>query len=324
MAAEGPSRLKKAFIKVRDSGKTKDILVFLVFVCIAAVFWFILALNDDVQEGYDIPLEITDVPDSVTFISIPPAKLHVTVRDRGGNLLRNHVTGVPRLTLGFGEFADGDRFRVSHSSLSASLKRLFGASATVTSVAPDSLSLIFTRLPGKRVPLVLDYDVIAAPGMVLGEPKLSDVSVQVFSTDKTDTLRHILTEKVVLNNLDRNTTVDVPVRSVAGKRVVPSSVSVTFAVEPLVKKESEVPVVADNIPIGQDILFFPSRVRVTYYVPMSRYGDSADPIRVEASFNEAVLTSSDKVAVRVAGKAPYMSNVELLQDSVEYTLVRSN
>lgn len=324
MTSARQSRFKRSLVRFKDSGKMKNFLVFLVFVGIAAVFWFIMALNDVVQNSYDVKITIEEVPDSITFINEPPSRLHVTVRDKGASLLHHRISGVPDLYLKFNDFVEGDRFRVSHGALTASLRHIFGSSATITTVSPDSLSLVFTRYPGKRIPVELDYDVTVAPGMVLGGTKMSSRLVDVYSVTKNDTLRRLYTDKIVLRNLDKTTTVDVPLLTKKGIRAIPSSLEVTFVVEQLIKKESDITVEADNIPLGQDILFFPSKVRVAYYVPMSHYNDNTDGIRVEASFNEAVQSRSDKVGVRIVSKAPYMSNMELLQDSVEYTLVRGN
>lgn len=298
--------------------------MFLIFVGIAAVFWYVLALNDETQSSYDLTLDITDVPDSVTFISTPPARVHVTVRDRGLNLMRYQLSGLPHLAINFREYAEEGRFRVTHSSLLSSLRRVFGSNATISSVTPDSLNVVYTTYPGKLVPIVLDYDVSAVSGMVMGAPQIDVKEVEVFGTSKMDTVKRVYTEKVVLGSLDKTTTVEVPLRQPAGTRVIPSSVNVTFVVQQLVKKESEVLVEPDNIPLGHDILFFPSRVRVSYYVPMNRYGETAVPVKVEASFNEAFNATTDKVAIRVVSQAPYVSNVELLQDSVEYTVVKGN
>lgn len=315
--------MKRLIEKIRESRKTKDFLVLLVFIAIAAVFWFILALNDDIQDSYDVSLEIENVPDTVTFISLPPAKLHVNVRNKGLNHLRHQIAGLPTLRLNFPEYAEAGKFRISQSSLQAAMRQVFGSNSIISSVSPDSIKFIYTTLPGKRIPIELLYDVSVAPGMVLGQPKISTQMVEVFSTTENDTLRRLETEKVVLRNIDKTTTVDVPIQALPGKRIIPPSVKVTFVVEQLVKKESEVMVVADNIPLGHDILFFPSRVRVSYYVPMSRYAEGEVPIKVEASFNEAFNTTSDKVGIHIVSQAPYLSNVELMQDSVEYTVVKN-
>lgn len=325
MSNKEQSKVKRSFLRFRDSGKLKDFLVFLVFVGIATAFWFILALNDDAQKSYDVKLDIVNVPDSVTFINLPPSRLHITVRDKGANLLRYNLTGVPFLNLNFEEFSEDDHFRVSHAGLSAALRHRFGSTAAISSITPDSLNLVYTSLPGKEVPVRLKYDVTVAPGMVLGRPLLSTNKVKVYSLSKMDTIRRIYSENMVLRNLDKNTTVVMPLVAPPGTRVEPAKIAVTFVVEQLIKKESDVIVEADNIPLGRDILFFPSKVRVSYYVPMSRYNENAaGDIKIEASYTEAERTTSDKVGIRVVSKPSYMTNLVLHEDSVEYTLVKGN
>lgn len=323
MAEGGKSRFKESFRRLRDSGKTKDFLVFLVFVFVAALFWFILTLNDEVQESYNVALVIDDVPDSVTFISPIPASIGVSVKDRGMNLLRYKVSGTPSLHLKFQEYADGEYLRVSHTGLNNALRQALGQNVTISSVTPDSLRLLYTRNPGRTVPVELVYDVTVSPGMVLGEPKVTPAFVSVFSQDPADTLQKVLTQTVVIRDMDKTTTVEAQLKRMPGRRMIPDKVSATFSVEQLVKKDASVPIVADRVPYGDDILFFPSKASVTYYVPMSHYNDTDDGIKVEASFNEAVNTTSDKVGIRVTAKAPYISKIELHQDSVEYTLVRA-
>lgn len=310
---------------MRNSGKTKNFLVFLLFVCIAAVFWLILSLNDETQTGFDIRVRVGNVPDSVTFITPVPEKLHVVVRDRGGVLLRHAVNGDHVLTLDFEQYADGNLLRVPRGSLSTSLRRLFGPNTLISSVSPDSISLLFTRRPGRRVPVELTYDVSAVPGMVvMPNPELSERGVTLYSVQNSDTVRRLFTEKLVLRNLDKTVTADVPLAVPPGMRAIPSSIKVTFTVEQLVRKESEIPVAVDNLPKGRDILFFPSKVKVAYYVPMSLYNSSDGDLKAVASFGDAVASTTDKVAVRVAGKTSYMSNIELLTDSVEYSIVSGN
>ena len=323
MAQEEPSRFVKKLKQIRDSGKTKDFLVFLVFVLVSASFWFILTLNDEVQDSFEIELKIEDVPDSVTFINLPPATIHAALKDRGMNLLKYKVTGKPVLHLNYNEFSEGNRFRVSHLEMISALRNMLGITANITSLDPDSLSLVYTTLPGRKVPVELVYDVTVTPGQVLGTPKLSSPTVDIYSTSPNDTVKAVLSDKIVLHDIGKNTTVSVPLKAPAGRRIEPPTIDVTFVVEQLVKKEASIAVTADHVPPGEDILFFPSKVKVTYYVPISKYNEADDGIKIEASFNDAVNASSDKVGIRVVGKAPYINSIELSQDNVQYTIVKN-
>lgn len=316
--------LKNGFKKIRNSGRTKDFLVFLLFVAVAAVFWFIITLNDEVQESIEVTLEIGEVPDSVTFISVPPAALHVIVKDRGMNLIRHKLMGNPTLKLDFREFVDGEYMRVTHNDLVAALRDLLGQDGSVTSVSPDSLKLLYTKLPGKKVPVELVYDATVVPGMVLGTPRISTPEVEVFSAMENDTVSRVYTEKAVVSNIDKNVTLEIPLKRIPGRRIEPDKVNVTFTVESLVKKEVNIPITAEQKPYNTDVLFFPSKVKVTYYVPISHYEDTDDQIKVDATLSESLNSATDKVGLKIVSKAPYVQNIELQEDSVEYNLIRNN
>ena len=97
------------------SSAFRKMLTFLVFVVIAALFWFIMALNDSAQDDFEVRVAITNVPDSVTFINLPPQKIHVMVRDQGVNLWRNGILVRPAVEINFRDFSNDGRFIVRRS-----------------------------------------------------------------------------------------------------------------------------------------------------------------------------------------------------------------
>lgn len=143
---------------VKSTVGFRRLLTYLVFVAIAALFWFILALNDNIQDDFEVRVNITGVPDSVTFINLPPERIHVTVRDKGTDLWQNGVFGRPSMNLNFRDYADNGVFRLNRSEVNAELKHIFGQQATLISTSLDSLRLQYTTLPGKRVPVVPQTD----------------------------------------------------------------------------------------------------------------------------------------------------------------------
>lgn len=321
---EEDNRPKKSNIwkRMRNSGKMKNFLVFLVFIAIAVVFWLVMAVNDEVTEKISVKIEIAAKPDSVTFINVPPDQIQVIVKDKGWHLLRHSFNKEPQLILDFREFSEDNRFVVTRGDLLPLLRNIFGSSASVSSLSIDSVSCSYTSSPGRKVPVEVVCNVSAAPGMVVApSPKVSTAYVMVYSLGDIDTLKSVKTEKIVLRNLDKTTTVGTKLKSIPGARIIPDRINVTFVVEQLVKKESYIPVMADNVPLGKDILFFPTKVKVVYYVPMSMYGNDEKGIRVKASFDEAFETTSEKVKVTVDPLPSYIKNLELMNDSVDYTIV---
>lgn len=125
----------------RRTLKTKDLLVFMVFLCVAAVFWLLISLDNEVQRSYDVPVVIEDMPDSLAFATTPPDKVTVLVKDKGTRHLKYYLFGPPQLKVGFHEYLRGNRFKITHSDLTYSMHRLFGESMTLAWISPDSISI---------------------------------------------------------------------------------------------------------------------------------------------------------------------------------------
>lgn len=310
--------------RARKSSRFHNILMFLVFVAIAAIFWFIISLNDNVTETFRVKFQIANIPDSVTFITDPPAEIHVTLRDKGTNILRSGVVKKPMVSLNFHDYAHDGLFRLSASDLNAELKADLGGVATISSSSLDSLRLYYTTSPGKRVPVIVEADVSAESGyLIQGNPKSEEKFVKIYSyRDEIDTVSAVHTKKFVKKNLSQTSDFNVALMQIPHIKIVPSSVMVRVNVEPLVHKEAYVNVDVINTPPDENLLLFPNRVPVSFYVPMSRFNDEKYHILVQVDYEDMRHTPSSKLPLRIVEHTDGLVNVSLLADSVEYTLVR--
>ncbi|MDE6842931.1 MAG: hypothetical protein K2J24_05340 [Muribaculaceae bacterium] len=320
-------RIRHRWESMKASGSLHNLAVFVVFVAVATMFWLILALNDDSQDSFDTRLVISNIPDSVTFITDPPTQLHVSVRDRGTNLLRTGVMRHPVVNFNFRDYASGGVMRISHSDIVAALKATFGTTAQIASVSVDSLRLAYTTGKGKRVPVVVSADIVPAPGNVLaGPPSSEQKSVHVYAADRSvlDTLTRVFTDRIVRRGIEDPTDVTVPLHQVQGVRMVPDKVKVHIAVEPLIAKESLVSVTAQHVPAEESLLLFPSKVTVRYFVPMSKFSDYEPEFEIVVDYNDITRIHSNRLPVKLQRSPKGAVNAELRQDSVEYTIVRGH
>ncbi len=316
--------LKHKWQQLRESADFRNALVFLGFVAIAAVLWFTFALNDSFQDSFDVEVKIVNVPDSVTFITDAPAGIHVSVHDKGTDLLRNGVMKTPVLTINFSEFASGGVMRFSKSDLFSALRGVFGNNASIASTSVDSLCLRYTTEPGKRVPISVQWEAEAASGfMVSGQPKLSQTSVLLFSNAATiDTVRRVETKPVVLRDLSETATVEAQIKPLPDSKTIPSVVKVTIPVEPLVKKESKMIVTPVNVPAGESVLLFPSQVDAVYYVPMSKFNEAPPQVVLTADYTFVTGRHTGRLPVKIGSHPAWCMNLKVVPDSVEYTIVR--
>ena len=317
-------KLDKMWRSLRTSSRFHSLISFLIFVAIAAIFWLIMTLNDSVTETFRVKLRIENVPDTVTFISDPPADLHVTIRDKGTNLLRSGVIKGPEIAVNFRDYADNGVFRLSRSDINSQLKTVFGNTAQISASSLDSLLVYYTTKKGKRVPIVVDVDASAASGYIIsGKPRPEESGVLIYSRgNETDTITHVVTEHLVRRNLSESTSFPVGFLPIRNVKIVPASVKVSVPVQPLVRKETFATVEAINIPDGISLLLFPNRVPVSCFVPMNMFGDDQIPVKVYVDYAETTLEHSNKLPVRIRNYPQYVVNVELVTDSVEYTIVK--
>ncbi|MCH5228717.1 MAG: hypothetical protein J1F12_01825 [Muribaculaceae bacterium] len=316
---------KERWRVLRSTSGFKNAMLFLIFVIVSAVFWFILALNDSAQDHFNVNIRIVNQPDSVTFISDVPERLHVSVSDKGTNLWRNGYLKHPTINIDFKEYAGDGILKYSYNDLISSLRESFGGSALITSVSLDSLQLSYTTNPGKKVPILVNCQVFPSSGTTLeGSVKASPGSVTVYGTKEVlDTIHYVSTEPVVLRDINETTVMEVKVSKLSKARAIPAKVVLTVPIEPLVQKQALITVDTENVPEGEELLLFPSKVPVEYYVAMSRLNDDEDSnIKLVVNYNDVHATHNGKLPISTRKFPDRLKNLRLKTDSVEYAIVK--
>lgn len=310
--------------KLRRSKKFRSFLLFLVFVVIATLFWIILALNDSIQAGFRVNVRLYNVPDSVTFIDDIPSSINVTVRDKGTHLLRSGLMKNPVLPINFKEYARSGAFRYTAADLYSELRSAFGSSAQIVSVSIDSIRSEYTDEPGRVVPVHIEQDINCGMGYTIaGNLRVSQAKVILYSVrEDLDTIRYVKTRRIAFNDVTRTTRVQVGIEPIKNVKIVPDKIWVTIPVETLVKRTSQVPVRVSGVPDGESLLIFPANVEVSYFVPMSKFNEKVDDIEVRADYRDIASHRGARIPLRVTGTPRGCVNVQLVTDSVEYTIVR--
>lgn len=312
---------------LRKSERFRSLLLFLIFVGIAALFWLIMALNDSVQANVQANVRISNKPDSVTFISDVPKTLHVEVADKGTGLMRVAWFHTPTVDLSFPELASDGQLVCSRTDMMAALKAAFGGNATIISSSIDSLRLTYTDRPGKSVPVQVSLQTSAKAGFVVyGTPKSDPPRVTVYGPREIlDTLTRVFTRTYVEHNLSESREFTAELSHIHGARIIPQKVGVKINVEPLVVKEEMVTVIPENVPSGENLLLFPSKVHVAYYVPMTEFSSEAIPVRVVADYHDVSTHRSARLPLRIEiNEGSNAVRPTLHSDSVEYTLIKNN
>lgn len=289
--------MKIAEIKVRvaqalNSRNGRNTLTFIVFLCIATLFWFLMSLNDDVQRDYELPVRIEGLPSDMTLLTGgagSPVAINVSVRDKGANQLPRrfkHNT----LNIDYRDFTDkeNNRLTLSSAQLNNCLRQMFGSTATIITQTPDSLSIPYTTLPPTTVAIKPLINITPKPQFIQNGPiKLSVDSVKLYSSSpQSQLIKYIYTDELQRSSISDTTTVTVKLQVPAGCRAVPDHVKVTIPVEPLVSKTIIVPVEPVGNPDGTTMITFPATVAYTCLIPMSQFNLSSYPMKAYADYSK--------------------------------------
>lgn len=317
-----PNSLKKFLLECRlalRSAKGRNVVLYLMCVCVAFLFWIFLSLDNEVQRDYEIPVEIDNIPDSVVIIGSVPRTINAMVQAKGSQLIRFWGGRTPVLKLKFNDYATPDRtFEMSKMKIDSRLREYFGQAAQIISVRPDSIYAPFTTAPGKVLPLKINLDVKASLQSIISGEIISDFdSVKVYSDSEIPSgLHQIETELESASELKDTTVFDLKIKQLPGMRIIPERVKVTVPVEPLISKRRMVPIEVTNLPEGSQLVTFPSSVEVSYLVPMSAFNDDY-PLKVTIDASKIDL-SKPKTKVLPSLTPDHYHNVTFHPDSVEY------
>ena len=65
----------------------KQFFTFLVFLFISFAFWVFTNLNETYKQEFEFPIKLVNVPENVVITTDIPKSIHVSLRDKGFNLL---------------------------------------------------------------------------------------------------------------------------------------------------------------------------------------------------------------------------------------------
>lgn len=311
----------------------RNALTFFVFLLISTVFWFLMALNDEVQHDFRLPVSLVDFPEDVTILSGATNTLTVTVKDKESSLMKFAWGGMPMLRLSYEEFLkSGEHSLVfSVNQLNSSVRGVFGPTATILAVRPDSLNLVYTRNPGIKTRVRMDVDAHTQPQCVqYGSVTMSPDSVMLYSnSNELYSVAELRTAPVVLRNLADTTVVETKLVVPEGMRAIPSTVHLTVPVEPLVSKTRRVELQVVDAPAGHRLVPFPSVVEVSFLMPKSLYNKENSPVEAFVEYPGMPFAmsspdgkSSSTLPVQVGVMPPYYRNVQVSPANVEYVIER--
>ncbi|MFV0419522.1 MAG: YbbR-like domain-containing protein [Dysgonomonas sp.] len=303
----------------------KKILTFLFFILLALIFWLMQVWRQKFDSDLNIPVKYVNVPDSIIFENELPTNIVARIKEDGATIFRYYFTrSKDSLVVDIREIVNSTQERViKDRSFEELIRTKLFNTTELLSYTPARLSYPYAILHQKKLPVIYDGYVSLASGHLLdGDMTLQPDSVLAYgSRSALDTLHYAHTLDDTLKNVTSGRRVLVVMREMKGVKFAPNSVELTIPVDEFNQKIVEVPVVCVNLPENLNIKFFPSSVKIPFFVGLKRYNQiTAEDFKVIVNYNDIKDFKETSMPVRVTESPDYVQTKLPIPSEVEFVL----
>ncbi len=321
------TRLKiiyKRIDKKLQSPQGREFFTFLGFVILAAGFWLILSISENREHSVRIPIKLTNIPPETVLLNDPPQYVEARIRDKGPIMLGYTLNKVPPIEINFTQHDNNkDALVISNNNILEYTRQQLKSTTSILAFTPDSIRINYTHDQGRRIPVSIQGAYTTMPHCILGDSiTTSPDSVMVYGKASTiRTIDKVYTEEFMLDSLSDTTTISIHLKPIPGTRIIPDTTTITIPVEEFTTKVVSVPIAIANIPQGYSVMTFPSHIQLTCMIPISQYSKvSGENFLVGIDYNTLLKQNNSLAPVTVAVIPPYVRNITLSQDSIEYII----
>ena len=278
-------------------------LLFIAFVCGAAVLWFLSRYNNTFEEYTTITVEWTNIPvdieldDSSKIIEVP-----VKIKAIGFQLLWLNYRDI-QTSLDFEKYVTDNNKSLVFEPESARIliDRSIGSSVDVIEVDSKPIILKFQRFASKKVALVKDFKLTfegnykesGESGFNVQEVKITGNDERIKNLNelrvKQDDIR--VNDTLIIQNIDlRKIYPDI--------KMDPSTITYTIRAAQMTEGSFRLPIVIKNVPNNVTVKLIPDVVNVVYTCKLLDYNDiSKNDFEVVIDINEIGNSKTNAVPI---------------------------
>ena len=292
-----------------------------------------MALNETYEREVQVGVQLVNVPKNVVITEEPPATVKVTVRDKGyfiGSYLYGNV--LKKIRMDFGTYSNGKGGGImTNAEVQRQLYQLLYKSTKIVSLKPDRIEFQYNLGRHKKVPIKLLGHIQPEKGYYLAKAKFEPDSITVYAAKALlDSIKVVYIAPQQVVNFRDTVRRDVPLRRIAGAKVMPETVRMTLIPDVLAEEVVEVPIEAVNMPEGMVLRTFPSKVKVHFVVgarilrKMPKNAETKQLLprcfHVIADYHDIAGGEGDKCKLTLRSVPGEVRNARLEKDEVDYLL----
>lgn len=121
----------------------KKIAEYILFVVVSLLFWFILTQSETVQDNFEVPIEVENIPDDILSMGGTDNNVLVTVKGSGFSLIKYRIGEMSPIVLDYNKYSRNKCIALGKSEIDVLFRDYFGKGKKVISHTPDSVYFFY-------------------------------------------------------------------------------------------------------------------------------------------------------------------------------------
>jgi len=301
---------------------SKEVLVFLIFFLISCFFWVLQSLQEVSEVEMKIPVSYSEIPDQISITNKLPKTITITLRDKGTNLYdyyrhRKDLT-IPIDLLKW--YRKDGISRIPTSTFESLLRNKLRSTTQLLRIEPDSIAVYFVEKAKKEVPVHLNSRLtLSVQHLLTDNPTVYPPRIKVYAPATVlKNLNSVETELLELEDMGDSTIVSIKLVPINGVRFSTNTVEVHLHVEEFTEQSLMIPVTGLNFPVGEELLSFPSNVKITFFVGLSNYAKiSLKDFQISVDRSNLMLSDKSAQKVILVKSPKTVRNIRLQPETVD-------
>ncbi|MBE9467109.1 MAG: hypothetical protein IMY72_02165 [Bacteroidetes bacterium] len=301
----------------------------MIFVCIAAFFWFTNTLSKNYITTIEHPVSYINYPENKILISDLPSKLDLKINAYGYRLLKFNLSQHTfPLIINLKSFSkkleknNKSYFYLVTKNHKKELNKQINSEIKILEILPDTIYFRFANYISKKVAVKPNVNINCEKQCQLtGEISCIPDSIVIKGLNTMlDTIRSISTVYKQFSDINKPIKRDISLKKINKVKFSKDKVELNIPVEKFTEANKQIPITILNLPDSLSLRLFPKNITAYFLVSLSDY-NNISTTDFEALVNyDSINTDNQKIKIDISKSPQNIKSLRFSPTKVEYII----
>ncbi|MGX1929120.1 CdaR family protein [Flagellimonas sp. 2504JD4-2] len=312
--------------KLLTGANNRKVKVFSLFLLCSFLAWFLSNLSESYESRANFNLNYRNLPDTLLLGNNSANSMEAKIKTSGFRHFYFNVFN-KRINIDLSQAVYANqRYKLTEDLLKKQIEGQLSQNISLIDIYRDELFVDMYKVASKEVPIKAEMDIQFQQNYILEGMLVVDPQTVVVKGPpaEIDTLQHVFTSKIQLNNISSDFSQDIPLvfpKNMTNSIFSRSRVNVSGKVVKFSERVFEVPVIVKNFPEGYNVKTFPATISVLCKATIEQLkGMDANNFEVVADYGQLTNPNDNVLFLQVTQKPQKSYGVRLLENKVNFVL----